>query len=78
MKIISKKPFISFKKKNFLTKNFYRELENNFPYKKLKSVVSKNHERFFFSSFSLGPAMRILSLLLDTGSYTLPPSSRDL
>lgn len=46
MKIISKKPFISFKKKNFLTKNFYRDLENNFPYKILKSVVSKNHDRF--------------------------------
>lgn len=46
MEIISKKPFISFKKKNFLTGEFYTQLEKNFPYEILKPVVNKNHKRF--------------------------------
>ena len=46
MEIISKKPFLIFKKKNFLTKKFYSELENNFPYKILNPTAKKNSKRF--------------------------------
>ena len=46
MEIISKKPFLIFKKKNFLTKKFYSELENNFPYNILSPTAKKNLKRF--------------------------------